>query len=154
MNEPKTKVNATLDSRNFFVSIISLILFTVSQISGAPIPEGASQELLDAISSQDLLMIFTIAVPNFVNPVLKIIKDKLWTWKIFKSKNFLTQALTVLLLGVSGFGIAFPDGAASQIMDSIFGGEGTVMISAFVINIINPLWHFIFDKPKKLKTVQ
>lgn len=146
MNQKETKVSKTLGSRNFFVSIISLVLFVVAKLSGANIPEGASEELLNAINTQDLVMIFTIALPNLVNPILKIIKDKLWTWKIFKSKNFITQAGTVLLMGLAGFGIAFPDGAAAQIVDSIFRGEGTVIITAIVINIVNPLYHFFFDK--------
>ncbi len=147
--KPETKISATLGSKNFFVSIISLILFTVAKISGAEIPDGASEQLLDAISSKDLLMIFTIAVPNLINPILKIVKDKLWTWKVLKSTNFLTQAGTVVLLGIAGFGIAFPDGAASDLVNSIKGGQGTIIITAIIMNIVNPLYHFIFDRPKE-----
>jgi len=148
MNKPVSKTSATLGSRNFFVSIISLIMFTVSQLAGAQIPEGASEQLLDAINAQDLAMIFTIAVPNLVNPILKIVKDKLFTWKIFKSVNFVTQAATVLLLGLAGFGLMFPEGAAANVVEAIFGGDTGVMISAIVINVVNPLYHFIFDNKK------
>jgi len=65
----QTKTQATLGSRNFFVSIISLVLLVVANLSGAEIPEGASEQLLDAITSQDLLMIFTVALPNLINPI-------------------------------------------------------------------------------------
>jgi len=145
----QSKFSATLDSRNFFVSIISLVLITIAQVSGGVVPEGAAGQILDAISQKDIILFFTIALPNLINPIMKIVRDKLWTWKVFKSTNFLTQSLTVVLMGLAGFGIMWPDGAAANIVNAIAGGTGTVIITALVINIINPLYHFFFDKPKE-----
>lgn len=143
----KAKVEATLNSKNFFVSLISLSFLIIGTLSGEPVPEDASKDLLDALTAKDLELIAMIIIPNFIKPLLKLIKEKRFSWDFLKNKNIQTQLMTVLLLGIAGAGIAFPDGAVANIMDSFAGGELSIAALAILINFINPIYHFFFDKP-------
>lgn len=140
------KLIDTLNSRNFFVSLISIILLAI-ELNGFPVSTDAGQ-IFDAVDAGQVSSIISIFFVNFLNPILKLAsKAKKWTWDFLKSPNFITQALTVFLIGLTGFGIAFPEGAAANIVDAIFQGGFQTIVVALVINILNPLYHFFFDKP-------
>lgn len=143
---PKGKLFDMAGSSNVLVSIITLFILALN-LNGASIPEGAAHSIADAFASQNMIAIISVLVPNLVNPILKIIRAGGWSFdRIKKSMNFWTQAATVVLAGISGFGIAFPDGAAAEIVNAISIGDFGVIAIAFVINVINPLYHYFFDK--------
>lgn len=140
------KLTATLNSKNFFVSLISIILMAI-ELNGFNVNTDAGQ-IYDAIDAGQISTIISIFFVNFLNPILKLAsKAASWTWDFLKSPNFITQVVTVLLIGLTGFGIAFPDGAAAAVVDSIFQGGFQTIVVALVINILNPLYHFFFDRP-------
>jgi len=141
----KAKVADTAGSRNFFVSFVSVLLLML-EMNG--LGTGADPgNIVDAITSADLGRILSILLLNFLNPIMKIIQKQVeWSWDFLRSPNFWTQVATTLLIGITMFGIAFPDGAAADLVDAIFGGEFQVIAIALIINVLNPLWHFFFDK--------
>lgn len=139
------KLTATLNSRNFFVSLISIILMAI-ELNGFNVNVEPGQ-IYDAIDLGQVSTIVSIFFVNFLNPILKLAsKAASWTWDFLKSPNFITQVITVILIGLTGLGIVFPQGAAANVVDAIFqGGFETIMV-ALVVNIINPLYHFFFDR--------
>lgn len=141
------KVLSTLDSRNFFVSLVSIFLLSF-ELNG--LSTGADPgQVVDAISAKDIGLIASLVLLNFLNPVLKLIqKTASWSWAFLKSPNFWTQVGTTVIAGLAMLGIQFPDGAASEVVSSIFSGDVQAIMIALVINVINPLYHFFFDKPK------
>lgn len=144
-NQYLSKFAATMESRNFFVSLITL-LFLALGYNGLD-PGIDADTLLDAILSGELGPIVSIILVNFLNPIMKIIRGEVeWSWSFLKSKNFWTQTITAILMLLTGFGIVFPDGAAAQLVDAIFGGSFDAISVAIVLNIINPLYHFFFDR--------
>lgn len=141
------KLIATLNSRNFFVSLISILLLAI-ELNGFPVSTDAGQ-IFDAVGAGQVSAIISIFFVNFLNPILKLAsKAKKWTWDFLKSPNFITQVVTVILIGLTGLGISFPDGAAAAIVDSIFQGGFQTIVVALVVNILNPLYHFFFDRQK------
>lgn len=135
-----------IDSSNFFVTLITLILLPlVANGLDLPLPANEVAEgLVTAISAGDIAAIIGVALPNIVNPVMYWINNAWngWSWTFLKSANFWTQALTALLILLTGFGLMFPEGAAANLIDSLFGGEITAILLALLINVINPFIHF------------
>ena len=95
-----TKLQATLDSRNFFVSLISLVLLT--------------------LEANDL--------------------------SIGTDADSIYDAFASVLIFFTGIGVVFPEGAASNLIDALAGGELNLIILALAANIINPFLHFFRDK--------
>lgn len=93
-----SKLQATLDSRNFFVSLISVAMLMLSY-------QGVAID---------------------VDP----------------------QAVADILLRADVLGIVFPDGAAAAVVEAIFSGGTGAIATALVVNLLNPLYHFLFDRPK------
>jgi hypothetical protein len=142
-----TKLQATLDSRNFFVSLISLVLLTL-EANDLSIGTDADS-VYDAFASGELGRILSLVLINFLNPLMKIIRGEAgWSWGFLKSWNFRTQALTAVLIFFTGIGVVFPDGAVANLIDALAGGELNLIIIALVANIINPFIHFFRDKAK------
>lgn len=140
-----SKLTETLNSRNFFVSLISIILMAI-ELNGFNVNVEPS-EIYDAIDLGQVSTIVSIFFVNFLNPILKLAsKAASWTWDFLKSPNFITQVVTVILIGLAGLGIAFPQGAAANVVDSIFQGGFETIAVALVVNILNPLYHFFFDR--------
>jgi hypothetical protein len=141
----KTKFQATLDSRNFFVNLISIVLLAFTA-NGLPISVEPG-DIIDAISTQDFGLILGVILPNFLNPIMKLInKTANWGWGFLKSTNFWTQTLTTLLVGLELISLQFPTGAAQEIIDAVFSGDIGLIIAALAINILNPLLHFFRNK--------
>ena len=143
----RSKWAATMDSRNFLVTLISLILLTLEFNN---LGTGIDAETIwEAFASGELGRILSIVLVNFLNPIMKIIRGEAsWSFGFLKSKNFWTQALTGIFVLLAGLGIAFPDGAAASLVEAIFGGSFEAISIAIVINVINPLYHFFFDRDK------
>ena len=141
----KQKLTATAGSSNFRITLITLALMFLSGM-GAEVSPDLAGPLLDAVLSKDLFAMITIIVPNVVQPVFKIISNKTFNWRFLKNPNFYTQFFTVLFMGTAAFGLAFPDNAAMEVINSITGGNWTLILGAVSVNIINPLWHFFFEK--------
>lgn len=142
------KIAATAGSRNFFISLVSTTLLTL-EMNG--LGTGADPgNIVDAITSADIGRILSILLLNFLNPIMKIIQKQVeWSWDFLRSPNFWTQVVTTILVGVTMLGIMFPEGAASNLVSAIFGGEFQVIAIALIINIANPLYHFFFDRNER-----
>lgn len=136
-----------LDSRNFFVSILTLIFLPFVD-NGLELPATAAEasgEIVDAILSGNVTVIIGAVLPNLINPIMKLFQNGWtgWSWAFLRSANFWTQALTVAILVLTGYGFMFPDGAADNLISAIFGGQFNAISVAIVINVINPAYHFI-----------
>lgn len=144
----KSKLQATLGSQNFFVSLISVMLLAF-ELNNLSLNVTADQ-VVDTVSSGDVGRIAALFLVNFLNPILKLVqKTAEWSWNFLKSPNFWTQIVTVILVALTGLGIAFPDGAAGNLVEGIFSGEFEVIAIAAVVNVLNPLYHFFFDRTKE-----
>jgi hypothetical protein len=142
------KFQETMGSKNFFVSLTTLILL-VLEANGLGI-DATGGEIVDAISSQDIGAIISVVVLNLLNPITKLLQQGVnWSWAFLKSMNFWTQAVTTVLVGVTLAGITFPESAANSIVEAVFSNEFNAIGTTIVINILNPLYHFFFDKPKE-----
>jgi len=143
----KNKILDTFGSQNFLVSIFTII-FAAFAANGLPIDLDPG-EAAQTIGEGNITAIATMFVVNLLNPVFKLInKSATWSWDFIRSVNFWTQSLTVILVAVAGLGIVFPEGAAENVVDAIFGGNFGVIATALVVNILNPLYHFFFDRKK------
>jgi uncharacterized membrane protein len=69
-------------------------------------------------------------------------------WKlIFKSTNFWTNVITFVLVSLElVLGVAFPDSAATEIVNSIFTGQFDLIAIAFGTQVINFVYHLFIDK--------
>ena len=151
----ESKLDATLNSRNFWVSIVSLLLLALAG-NGADVlnPEGVSGEIYDAVVEGQIGTLLSVLFINFINPVIKIVREKKWNWEFTKSLNFWVQFATVGLIALTATGITFPEGAAADLVNSIFGGNFETIMVTIVVNIINPVYHWFFDRKKDQKLIE
>lgn len=120
------KLKEVLDSRNFLVTILTIALgfITANEIQVQLTPE----QIADGVIGKDLLGIASFVLLNFFNVLTKIgakFFDKTWSWDWIKSKNFLTQVLTILTIVLGVF----------------FDATVTGIVVTIVINIINLIVH-------------
>lgn len=146
-NMKSSKLKATLDSRNFFVSLVSIAMLVLTS-QGVQIDLPADQ-VVDIFMRADVVGVLSVIVPNLLNPIMKIAKTG-FSWAFLKSKNFWVQAGTFIILALSGLGIVFPDGAAASIVDTVFQGNAGAIVTALVVNLANPIYHFVFDRDQPL----
>lgn len=144
--QTKSKLNDVLDSRNFFVSLItifvSIFVYNGMQVSNPDILAG---EIYDTLSSKEMLPILTLVFTNFVNPLMKMIRSG-FNIGFLKSINFWVQVTTVILLVLAGHGMMFPEGTPQKIVEAIFSGNTELIFTVIAANVLNPLYHFFFDK--------
>lgn len=140
------KLNDILGSRNFFVSLISLVIL-IFQMNGSPIDDvdATSGQIYDALKEGGIIPILSIIVPNLLNPIMKIIKGG-FDISFLKSLNFWVQFGTVVLIALGGFGVVFPDGTAAQIVEAVFAGDWGLLVTVIIANVFNPLWHIFLEK--------
>lgn len=127
-----SKLTSTLDSRNFFVTLISIVLAALqfNSIETGYTAEGIFDLFKDANLSSALILL----VVNFLNPIMKIVNkviNKGFDWSFVKSRNFVTQVLSLLTILISA------------LFDEITVG----IISALVVNVWNLVSHLL-DKDK------
>lgn len=138
-------IQPSFDSKNFFVNLIT-VLFIALNANDAGIPLDLAPEAYEAIRSGNLTLILVTLLPNLINPITKVF-GKPFSWSFLSSQNFIINMATVVLLGVSGLGILFPDNAAQQLIEAIFGKDFQTIAIALVINIVNPI--YIWFKNRK-----
>ena len=134
-----------LDSRNFFVSILTLILLPFVD-NGLDVEAAiAAESVVDALLGGDLTTILAVLLPNIVQPFMKWIQNGIsgWSWGFLKSWNFWTQAITAVLVVATAYGLVFPDEAVTDVSDAIQSGQFDLITVAIVINVINPVYHFL-----------
>jgi hypothetical protein len=122
------KLSNVLQSRNFFVTIVSIILL-VLQYNAIEV-DYTAEGIVDMFSSTTLANALVLALVNFINPIMKIVKklvDKTFDWSFKNSTNFITQVLTLITVVVAVF------------FDEIAAG----MIAALILNVWNLVSHII-----------
>lgn len=122
------KISEVLDSRNFFVTLLSMVLIGLQFNS---IDAGYSAEgIYDLFQGTTLTSAAVLVFVNFLNPVTKLIKkfiDKEFNWNFIKSQNFTTQILSLITIVLSVF------------LDEVSTG----LVSALILNAWNLVSHLI-----------
>ena len=122
------KLSATLDSRNFFVTLLSIVLLAL-QSNG--IETGYTADGIFALfEDQNLTSALVLVVINFLNPIIKLVSkivNKEWSWIFIRSQNFQTQLLSVATILLSLF------------LDEVSTG----IVITIVLNIWNLVAHLI-----------
>lgn len=135
----------SIQSQNFFVSLVTLILLAF-EANALSVNVGAEQ-IVSVLASKDAGAIISLFVLNFINPIMKLLnKTQEWDWGFLKSANFWTQALTVVLAAVAIFGLQLPEDAAPELVSAYYTQQFSIISVAVVINIINPIYHFLKSK--------
>jgi hypothetical protein len=135
----------SIQSQNFFVSLVTLILLAF-EANALSVNVGAEQ-IVSVLASKDAGAIISLFVLNFINPIMKLLsKTQEWDWGFLKSPNFWTQALTVVLAAVAIFGLQLPEDAAPELVSAYYSQQFSIISVAVVINIINPIYHFLKSK--------
>jgi len=140
-----------LESQNFLTNIIVLIFIALG-VNGidATLDPGATAA---AILARDLDFLLSVAVPSLMTITFKVwqaVQKKAFSFRaMLGSPNFITQAITVLAAIVGSIGIILPPDAPEALTSAIFSGSIGVIIAAVVLNILNPIWHWIQDRMKK-----
>lgn len=141
-------VKSRTESLNFFTSVVTLI-FIAFGLWNIEVDLNAG-ELVKNIFDKNWEYVLQVAVPSLLTLTFKLwdkIKAKALNFKLlFKSPNFVTQALTVVAVAASFIGIAFDTLMPQAISDAIFSGSFVLLLSAIVAHVLNPIWHFIRDK--------
>ena len=122
------KLSNVLQSRNFFVTLVSIILL-VLQYNAIEV-DYTAEGIVDMFSGTTLANALVLALVNFINPIMKIVKklvDKTFDWSFKNSTNFITQVLTLITVVVAVF------------FDEIAAG----MIAALILNVWNLVSHII-----------
>jgi hypothetical protein len=136
----------SLKSQNFFVSLVTLVLLAF-EANNLTLNVSAEQ-VVDTFLTRDAGAILSLVVLNFANPILKLIsKASEWSWDFTKSANFWTQVATVVLAGIAIFGLEFPADAAPELVQSYYTNQFSIISVAIVINLVNPIYHFLKKKP-------
>jgi len=109
----KEKLLDVANSRNFFVTLVTLFL-TTFQMNNLDLGLDPSS-FVDMIIAKNWGALAGIVFVNALNPILKLITNtKDWSWEFLKSWNFRTQVITVILSAAALFGIAFPTTAVGE----------------------------------------
>jgi hypothetical protein len=142
------KVSETLNSRNFFVSLVTLILIGL-QGNGIFLDINPD-DLTDTILSRDLMGILAVLVVNGLNPILKLLsKAQRWSWDFLRSPNFITQAFTVVLTALAFFGMAIPKSQGGVVSALIRDNDWLLLGAAITVHVGNSAWHFFFDRKQQ-----
>lgn len=123
-----SKLSQVLDSRNFFVTLISLLLLAMgaNSIDTGYTADGIFDLFKDATVSQILVLV----IINFLNPLIKLVNkvvNKEWSWEFIKSQNFQTQLLSILTI----------------LLSFIFDEVTTGIVTTIVLNLWNLVSHLI-----------
>jgi hypothetical protein len=135
----------SLKSQNFFVSLVTLLLlaFEANNLTVNINPE----QVVDTLLSRDAGAIISLVVLNFANPILKLISNaSSWSWGFTRSPNFWTQVVTVALAATALIGLEFPADAAPELVSAYYTNQFSIISVAVVINLINPIYHFLKGK--------
>ena len=141
----KQKVSETLNSRNFFVSLVTLVLLGLQ--SNGIFLDVNPDELTDTILSRDVMGILAVLLVNGLNPILKILsKAQKWSWDFLRSPNFITQAFTVVLAALAFFGMGMPKEQGGVVAALLRDNDWLLLGGAITVHVGNSAWHFFFDR--------
>jgi len=122
------KLSQVLDSRNFFVTLISLLLLAMGANS---IETGYTADgIFDLFKDASVSQILVLVIINFLNPIIKLVKkvvDKEWSWAFIKSQNFQTQVLSIVTI----------------LLSFIFDEVTTGIVTTIFLNLWNLVSHLI-----------
>lgn len=145
------KTKTRLESQNFLTNMVTLLFIALGALGVETTldPEATVVGIL----SKDVEFLVTILVPGLITIIFKVsqnIQAGTFDWKkLFKSPNFITQGITVLAALLGTIGIMLPETAPMELTNAIFGGSIAVLVSAIVLNVINPVWHWLQDRLKR-----
>jgi len=128
------KISSTLDSRNFFVTIISMVLIALqfNAIETGYTADG----IYDLFKDSTLTSALVYVVVNFLNPIIKLVNKfitKSFDWTFVKSQNFITQILSAVTILLSLF------------LDDVATG----LVSTLILNAWNLVSHIIQKNKNK-----
>jgi len=122
------KLSSTLDSRNFFVTLLSIVLSAL-QFNSIDLNHTA-EGIFDLFKDANLSSAFVIIIVNFLNPLIKIgnkVLSKSFDWGFIKSQNFGTQVLSLLTILFTAF------------FDQVSVG----IVSVLILNVWNLVSHLL-----------
>jgi len=123
-----SKLSQVLDSRNFFVTFISLLLLAMGANS---IETGYTADgIFDLFKDASVSQILVLVIINFLNPLIKLVNkvvNKEWSWAFIKSQNFQTQVLSIVTI----------------LLSFIFDEVTTGIVTTIVLNLWNLVSHLI-----------
>lgn len=145
------KKKTSLESQNFLTNVI-ILAFMGLGVNGIDTALNPGEFAL-AVLARDMEFLISVALPAIITITFKVTKNiqaKTFSFaRMIKSPNFITQAITVLALLVGGIGIILPPDAPQALTGAIFSGSIGVIIAAVVLNVLNPLWHWLQNRTKK-----
>lgn len=73
--KPKLTAAAIFGSPNFWIYLLSFV-FGVAVIVGINVPDGTSEQVIAAIYAKDWTALFTVAMTNIVDPLIRWFRDR------------------------------------------------------------------------------
>lgn len=73
--KPKLTAAAIFGSPNFWIYLLSFV-FGVAVIVGINVPDGTAEQVISAIYAKDWTALFTVAVTNIVDPLIRWFRDR------------------------------------------------------------------------------
>jgi len=124
---------------NFKIAVASLILGVFAIWNGSSIGIDPSN-LIDSIDSGDVSVIL-LGLINLAQPIVKIVKEKLYNLEFLKSRNFLTNVVTVILVALNNYLSPEISDDPTAIIDAVeSGGIGTI-VAAVILHLTNFINH-------------
>ena len=123
-----------LESKGFLVTILSFLAVAL-QYNNVGIPENLIDNAAAALVYGNAVKLTLIAL-SAVPVVLKICKrfrKNDWKWNFLKERNFITQGVVTLIMGLYFFGV--------------ISEENQIELIAAATYAINMIWHFFQENP-------
>jgi len=129
---------------NFKIAVASLILGVFAMWNGDSIGIDPAN-IIESIDSGDISVIL-LGLINLAQPLIKIVKEKLYNFEFLKSRNFLTNVVTVLLVALNNYVSPEISDDPTAIIDAIeSGGVGTIA-AAVIMHLVNFINHSLEKK--------
>jgi len=130
---------------NLFTAIASLVLGVVAYWNGSDLGIDP-KNLVDTIQAGDISAIVLVLL-NLFSPLQRIISDKLYVnLEFLKSRNFLTQSVTVILTSLSVFVSPEISADGDAIGEAIASGEVGTILAVVVLHFSNFINHKLEKK--------
>ena len=129
----KNKVSQVFDSKNFYVTIIGMVLLALE--GNNILVSQSADEIYNIFESNEGFELISILTVFFANPMFKLVSKiiaKEFSFDFFSSSNFQTQIVTFLTILVTAF-IG---------NDELLAGIAVSLI----INVVNLISHVVKNK--------
>lgn len=140
-------------SQSFLATVLTLLIMAAG-VQGIQV-DITGEQVVQEILAKNWDFILNSMLPAVGVMVFKLyqkIKDRTFQWNLFfKDANFMTFALTIIIGLLNGIGFVVAQTASAEIAAAIASGSLISIGVAVLLNIANPLWHFIQDWLKKNK---